>query len=108
MSKKKILSIALAVMTAAGTLSACGGKDANDKTILSVGLWPDETKTEELRNMNERKDNFMKENPDIEIIPDTYAFDTKTFTMKAAANQLPNMFVTRAEAAVIIYRAITK
>lgn len=95
MKKGKILSIVLAALMAVGTLSGCGQKKSDDgKVSLSVGNWPDESKPSEVKNMKEKQEEFMKENPDINIIPDTYQYDTKTFTMKAAAKQLPNMFVT--------------
>ena len=90
---KRFISIALVSVLAISVLSGCGGKD-NGKTKLSVGLWPDETQGEWLTQKNEQKDKFMQENQDIEIIPDTYAYDTKTFNVKASANQLPNLFVT--------------
>lgn len=90
---KKIISIALVSAMTLSALCGCGSKD-DGKTKLSVGLWPDETQGEWLTKKNEQKDKFMQENPDIEIIPDTYAYDTKTFNVKASANQLPNLYVT--------------
>ena len=94
MKTKKNIALFLAAVLMAGAASGCGGKKENaDGTIsLSVGLWPDETNPKNLESMNKQKDEFMAANPDITIVPDTYKYDTKTFTMKAAANQLPNMF----------------
>ena len=95
MKKKRILSFILAAAATAGIMSGCGEKkQADGKVNLSVGLWADETRPEELKMMTEKRENFMKKYPDINIIPDTYQFDTTTFLMKSAANQLPNMFVT--------------
>lgn len=85
------------ILAAAALLSASGcGKDAKDdgKIDFSVGLWPDETQAEALEKKNKIKDDFMQENPDINIIPNTYKFDTKTFSMKASAGQLPNLYNT--------------
>lgn len=94
MKKIRLLSLGIAailMLSAAG----CGqGGGSNGKVSLKVGNWPDETKAEQLADMNRIKDEFMTNNPDIEIVGDTFAFDTKSFTMKAAAHQLPTMFTT--------------
>ena len=89
---KRFLS--LMIVAALSMTMTAGCKKESGKIDLSVGLWPDETQADALAKKNEKKDSFMAENPDINIIPDTYAYDTKTFTMKAAANQLPNIYVT--------------
>lgn len=93
--KKQILSI---LMCAALAASAAGcsknnGSADSAKVKLVVGNWPNETNPQSLERQNKLKDDFMADNPDIEIIPDTYAFDTKTFVMKASANQLPNVYL---------------
>ena len=91
--KKQIaLILAVALLAAAG---GCGNQKTEEGKInLSVGLWPDETNPESLKKQNALKDNFMAAHPNINIIPDTYAFDTKTFMMKASADQLPNIYST--------------
>ncbi len=92
MIKKQLISIGLAAIMLAAA-SGCGGnKEQKGKINLSVGLWPDETQGEALTKQNAMKDEFMAANPDINILGDTYKYDTKTFTMKASANQLPNMY----------------
>lgn len=94
MTKKKSMILALCAML---TLSMAGcNKDSggDGKVKLSVGNWPDETKAETLKEKNRIRDEFMTDNPDIIIEGDTYGFDPKTFTMKAAADQLPTMFTT--------------
>lgn len=92
---KKSILLALTAALLLSAASGCGNKkEVDGKVNLSVGLWPDETQPEALESRNKTKDKFMAENPDINIIPDTYAFDTKTFTMKASAGQLPNLYVT--------------
>ncbi len=88
----------MAAALAAVMLAALGGcsstKQEDGKTNVSIGRWPNETATETLKAYNKWKSDFETENPDINLIPDTYAYDTKTFTMKASANQLPNVFNT--------------
>lgn len=96
MKKRRIVALGLAAMLAVTTLAGCGiGSGGSDgKVTISVGNWPDETKPEALKDKNRIKDEFEAKNPDIKIVSDTYGFDTKTFTMKAAADQLPTMFTT--------------
>ena len=86
MKLKKTISGVLTtlLLTAA---SGCGNGEESGKINLKVGLWPDETTPESLATQNKTKDEFMAANPDINIIGDTYKYDTKTFTMKASANQ---------------------
>ena len=91
MKMKKTISLTLAALLLAAA-SGCGNGEESGKINLKVGLWPDETTPESLATQNKTKDEFMAANPDINIIGDTYKYDTKTFTMKASANQLPNMF----------------
>ena len=91
MKLRKTISLTLAALLLAAA-SGCGNGEESGKINLKVGLWPDETTPESLATQNKTKDEFMAANPDINIIGDTYKYDTKTFTMKASANQLPNMF----------------
>ena len=95
MKLRKTTAVGLAAVMIFAMVSGCGNKQEDDgKVNLSVGLWPDETQPEALEKRNKTRDDFMAENPDINIIPDTYVFDTKTFTMKATAGQLPNLYIT--------------
>ncbi len=94
MNRKKIIALFLAAAALTGIVSGCGNsqKQEDGKINISIGLWPDNTNQKALDTANKQKDDFMLQNPDINILPDTYKYDTKTFTMKASANQLPNMF----------------
>ncbi len=91
---KKIITLALAAIMMTTALAGCGGKKETGKVTITIGDWPDETQAEALEDLNKKKAEFEAMYPDIEIIPDTYKYDTKTFTMKASAGQLPTMFVT--------------
>ena len=93
MKMKKTISLTLASILLAAAASSCGSKkEESGKLDLRVGNWPDETMPETLASQNKIKDEFMTANQDINLIGDTYKYDTKTFTMKASAGQLPNMF----------------
>ena len=94
MKMKKTISLTLAALLLAAA-SGCGSDKTEDgKISLSIGNWPDETMKESLKKNNKLKDEFMAAHPNIIVKGDTYRFDTKTFTMKASANQLPTIFNT--------------
>lgn len=93
MKFKRSISCILAAVTLF-SVTACGTKDSakDGKVSIEIGSWPDETKPTELEKQNKMKDDFMVAFPDIEIVPNTYKYDTKTFVMKASAKQLPNVY----------------
>ena len=93
MKVKKFVAILMAALMVFAVVG-CGEKKTTGKVDFKVGLWPDETKKDEVAVMNGYREEFMAQNPDVNIIPDTYAYDPQTFTAKAAAKQLPNLYVT--------------
>ena len=94
MKLKKGIALLLAA-AAVSSLAGCGNnQNVDGKINVKVGNWPDETNKDALESQTKLKDKFMQENENINIIPDTYKFDTKTFTMKASADQLPTMYTT--------------
>ena len=74
-------------------MSGCN-ENANGITEVSIGAWPTESQPELLEQQNNYKAQFEEQNIDVRIIPSTYVFDTKTFMVKAGANQLPNLYNT--------------
>lgn len=91
---KRIVSLVAATALIAGAMSGCGtGKNANGKIKITIGNWSDEkTNKEDYDAMMKVKERFEKKFPQYEIVPDTYVPATDTFTMKATANQLPNLY----------------
>ncbi len=92
--KRLIAVVSAALMMA--TMAGCGnqtnnGRGADGKVSVSIGNWPTETDTVALNLKKEQKAEFEEQNPDINIIPDTYKFEVQTFTAKAAAGQLPDV-----------------
>ncbi|MBR5152159.1 MAG: extracellular solute-binding protein [Clostridia bacterium] len=91
----KAVALMLALVLTVSMLAGCGvnKSDKNDKgqTVITVGGWPAKEGTE-LDNMNKRKADFDAANPDIEIVPDLWKFDRKTFYAKAAGGQLPGVY----------------
>ena len=91
---RKIVTVLLTVALAAGVCTSCKTNNAsNGKIKLSVGSWPS-TEGSTLDTMNSNKEGFEKENPDVEIVPDTWKFTVDTFYVKAASKQLPNLYST--------------
>ena len=93
MKFQKCIALGLAAVMMAALAGGCGSSgEEKGKIKLKIGGWSDETQPEALETQNKLRDEFMEANPGINIISDTYKYDTKTFTMKATANQLPNMY----------------
>lgn len=91
MKIRKIISgLTAAVILAA--VCGCSGGENNGKLTLSVGDWPSDVDQTKLQTFTGYEQEFEEQNPDIDIKPDTYSYDTKTFTMKATAGQLPNLY----------------
>lgn len=92
----KATALGIAAVMAVG-LTGCGKTDNGEqegKINISIGNWPDETQPESQAVQNNYIEQMKEKYPDINVIPDTYKYDTKTFTMKASANQLPTMYST--------------
>ena len=94
MGLTKIVAFGLIAISLTGVFSGCNGEDKKEegKINISVGNWPDETNPEGIANQEKLVASFEEENPDINVIGDTFRYDTKTFTIKAAAGQLPTMY----------------
>ena len=89
---KKKMALFMAAVLAVGLCTSCSGNKQTGKTQLAVGSWP-ATEGSALDSQNKKKAEFEADNPDIEIVPDTWQFDLKTFYPKAEAGMLPNIFV---------------
>lgn len=86
----KFTAAALACMT----LASCGGQTADSgKVELSVGSWPT-SEGKALDTANNRKAAFEQEYPNITIVPDTWAYDLRSFYPKAEAGLLPDVYGT--------------
>ncbi|MBO5007986.1 MAG: extracellular solute-binding protein [Clostridia bacterium] len=91
----KIIALLVAVTVSVGLFTGCGKKnsDKNEQgqTVISVGGWPSKEGAT-MDAFTERKNLFETNNPDIQITPDTWAFDLKSFYAKAAGGQLPTVY----------------
>lgn len=71
------------------------GKEENGKVSISICAWPNkDASPEKYARREEQKERFNKLYPDIEIIPDEWVFDVKTFLPKAEGGTLPTLYPT--------------
>lgn len=91
---KKAVSLVLALTAIAGLGTSCttGGNQTGGKVELSVGDWPS-TAGKSLDTYTKYEADFETENPDIDILPDTWKMDLQTFYPKAEAGMVPNMLL---------------
>ena len=97
MTMKKILATVMSAVLMVGLISGCAGKgnqETSEQVTVRIGGWPYETNKEEYARMNQVKEKFEAENPNIKIVPDDWQFDLDNFLPKAAAGQLPDAYVT--------------
>lgn len=97
MKNKKITALCMAAALTAAALSGCnsGKEETEGKTTLTLGSWPDQTQTEQLKLYNGYKDQLQKKNPDLIIKTDTTNFsDAQIFNMKAGANLIATIYTT--------------
>ncbi len=95
-SFKKTAALALAGILAVTCFAGCGkdaDKDEQGRTIIKVGDYPTKEGVA-MDNFNAKIEKFMKDNPDVNVKGDTYAFAIDTFFAKAAGGQLPTVFNT--------------
>ena len=71
------------------------GKEENGKVSISICAWPNkDASPEKYARREEQKERFNKLYPDIEIVPDEWVFDVKTFLPKAEGGTLPTLYPT--------------
>lgn len=94
---KKVLSIGLVAALSVSMFAGCGkkvsDKDADGKTIISVGGYPNKEGTQK-ENFDKKVADFEAANPDVNVEPDTWIFDLQSFYAKAAGGQLPTVYST--------------
>ncbi len=94
MRGKRIIASAMALALAL-TAASCGQeKKSGGKVTIRVGNWPDDTKPQQVEVYNGYVKKMNELYPDIEVVPDTYQYDVKTFMAKGASNQLPTVYTT--------------
>ncbi len=92
----KAVSLITAVILTTGICTSCknhAAKDADGKTVITVGDWPSK-EGEGKDSIEARRKRFEDANPDVKITPDNWTFDLKSFYAKAAGGQLPTVYNT--------------
>ena len=93
MKMKRILTGLLAAVMLTLTLTACGPtKGEAGKVNITIGCWPADTDPKGKARMDKLRDEFMAQNPDINIITDTTYYDTKNLNLKGSAKQLATLY----------------
>ena len=94
---KKITAIAVSAVLSVSMLTSCGSsgknKTADGKTIISVGDWPQKEGVDK-DNIEESKAKFEAANTDVQVQPDAWKFELKSFYAKAAGGNLPTVYKT--------------
>lgn len=97
MKVKKVICGVLTVIMLMGVFTGCSvvqtGKKTTDKVSIRISNWPNETNVAEVAVYNQWVETMNEKYPNIEIIPDTYAYNTKTFFTLASSGQLPTLFM---------------
>ncbi len=95
MKFRKLVATTLCFGIIASCVAGCNEKKnlTEEKITISVGNWPNEEANPKL--YEERMatlERFKAAYPNIEIIPDEWSYDTKTFIAKAEGGTLPTLY----------------
>ena len=96
MSKKVCITKTVAIIAAftmvAGVSASCFGNDG--KIHIKLGMWPENTSTQDVAMFNLWKTLFEEENPQYVIDPSHYTYNPTTIGTDAQARTLPTVFET--------------
>ena len=82
-------------MFGAGMVFAGGrGEDTSGKTVVKLGIWPEDTLPGEITMHEEFRKQFNQKYPDVIIQPANYRYAVDTFVPMAEAGQVPTIFET--------------
>lgn len=99
--KKKIIAGALILTMCMSALVGCGSKDkevagakgeATRNVKVTLGIWPEETMTEDVAMYEEYKAKMEEKYSNVEIIPSYYKYSTDTFMPMAQSGNTPTIF----------------
>lgn len=89
---QKFINIVLIFLVALIFVGCTDKKD--DRIRITIGMWPDEVKTEDVAMFQEWKRQFENDYPQYEIVGQTYEYNVDTFTFLAGIGQIPTVFQT--------------
>lgn len=76
--------------------SACTDKEAkkDEKIVIEIGSWPMESNPAERTRYENVKAKFEADFPNVEVVPNEWSYDVKSFLPQAASGQLPTVYQT--------------
>jgi ABC-type glycerol-3-phosphate transport system substrate-binding protein len=95
---KEVASLFLCGLLLTVCISGCGNSvktGGAGKVSISIGNWPNaEAKPKAYEVYTNKLKKFTDENPNIEIEPDEFQYDVRTFLPKAEGGTLPTVYAT--------------
>jgi len=90
-----VMSCCVVLLASATGCNKSVGTGMDEKVSISVGNWPNaEANPKGYVEYQEKIKRFNEEYPNIEIIPDEWVYDVKTFLAKAEGGTLPTVYYT--------------
>lgn len=69
-------------------------EQAKKKVVLKLGIWPEDTLTNDIQMFEKWKKEFEAKYPNVEVVPDHYTYSPDTFVPLAEAGKVPTIFET--------------
>src|SRR5574344_725052 len=91
---KKLVTAVCIILTAASMSFAFGKKKAGAKNEIKLGIWPEDTLTEDIALHEGYVKEFNKLYPNVKVVPAYYKYATDTFVPLAESGQLPTIYDT--------------
>jgi ABC-type glycerol-3-phosphate transport system substrate-binding protein len=89
---KKSFLIILMLIVAASTVVTCKGRSSSGRTQVRLGVWPEDTRPDEIAMHQEFVKKYKEVYPDIDLIPANYGYAVDTFFPMAEAGRVPTVF----------------
>ncbi len=67
---------------------------APEKVTLKLGIWPEDTLTDDIKMHEKWVETFNSKYPNVEVVPNYYKYATDTFVPLADSGKLPTVFET--------------
>lgn len=95
---KKAIGVTLCLGLVASSIAGCTPSNKETETTakvtISVGDWPNESRPLWVEQYDRYLEKMKEKYPDIEIVPDEWAYDVNSFVPKASSGQLPTLYET--------------
>lgn len=78
--------------TLANTTAENTTAKAAEKVVLKLGIWPEDSLTDEIKMHDGFVEKFKTTHPNVEVVPAYYKYATDTFVSMAEAKNLPTIF----------------